>query len=120
LADISSTLFTLTRKAISYLAAAGMDRACRIVVNRADGQGDPDAKGLEEAVEAPVYSILPNDYFALNTAAAEGKPLEKECALRVAFDDLAERISRMRPEQESPLRQPREIGIGEEAAAFPA
>jgi pilus assembly protein CpaE len=84
----------LGRRAVSMLQQLGFDRErFRILVNRVGKRDGISASDMERIFSCPVFSTVPNDYFALHKAVTRAEALATDTDISRSFDQLARRIA---------------------------
>jgi pilus assembly protein CpaE len=84
----------LGRRAVSMLQQLGFDKErFRILVNRMSKRDGISANDMERIFSCPVYSTVPNDYFALHRAVTRAEALATDTEISRSFDQLARLIA---------------------------
>ncbi len=84
----------LGRRAVSMLQQLGFDRErFRILVNRVSKRDGISAADMERIFSTPIFSTVPNDYFALHKAITRAEALATDTEISRSFDQLARLIA---------------------------
>ena len=83
----------LAREKVSYLRTLELDGRVSILVNRSHKRGQIDVPEIEKLLGFPVFMQFPNDYLAVHTAVAAGKPVDLSSELGQRFQQLAQSMS---------------------------
>ncbi|HVX66339.1 MAG TPA: cellulose synthase operon protein YhjQ/BcsQ [Bryobacteraceae bacterium] len=91
----------LARKAVGFLAQLGFGRdRVRVLLNRAERKSGLKPSDVEKILNMPVYRSFPNDYFTLDRALVEGRPIAPGCELAREVDAFARGL--LEPAAEEP------------------
>ena len=99
----------LARKAIRLLEQLGFPRdRFQMLVNRTDKRAQIGGSDIEKLFNCPVQWRLPNDFFSVNRAMAEGQAIDSQCELGKAIEGLAARLSgkNAEPSSKQPHQNP--------------
>ncbi|HYM13325.1 MAG TPA: AAA family ATPase [Bryobacterales bacterium] len=84
------TLF-LTRKTLGLLQELGFQKEpVRVLVNRLRKREELSTADMEKIFRSPIYATFPEDYASVRRSLTEGKPVEENCDLGVAYRRFAE------------------------------
>ena len=87
------TAIHIARRSIAALEnAASTESKLKLIVNRYQPDNGLTCESIETALRKNVFSTLPNDYAAVQSAVFDGKPLGSESALGEGLDELCKRL----------------------------
>lgn len=88
--DLSSV--HLARRRLNLLRQMNLGERVRIIYNRSTAKSLMTRSAVEDALGAPVYAVIENDYEALQSALMNGRPLDIQTALGRSYTRLSHRI----------------------------
>ena len=84
----------LARKAVNLLDHLGFPKErFQIMMNRMNGRDELAGSDMERLFNCSIDARIPNDYFSLHRAVTLGQPVDRQCDLGKAIEELADRLS---------------------------
>lgn len=83
-----------TQKTLAHLERNSVERSkIRLIINRFNPETGLGREAIETALNLEVYSVLPNDYEAVQKSLLEGKPLAASSGLGKSIAHIADKLT---------------------------
>jgi pilus assembly protein CpaE len=84
----------LSRRAVSMLAQLGYTKdRFQVVVNRSSRKDGISVADMERIFSASIFATCPNDYYPLHAVVTRGEPLDPNCELGRAIENLTSKVA---------------------------